>query len=517
MPPDKKVYIHTTKDGRLGDTTEADVRTMVEELKDSAKIVVHLHGGLVSKDRALEMADRLQPYYLNAGVRPIFMVWESGFVETIRNNLHEIDKEQIFTILVKKVLKYAVGKLTDTSDAKATGRLLLPNDIKVAIEFNKRRQQVTPFFDVNPTGLTELTQAERKRFESDLATDVAFQEESQAIVDGSRPAEEIQTVTAKGVTALHRRSARTLMSPDVVEELVADAAEKEGKGILSTAALIVRAGKILNRVIQRFVAQHDHGVYATVVEEVLREFYLANVGADIWGMMKKDTADTFAEFGQVPKRGGWLLVQELGRVIKEGHRPEVSVVAHRAGAIYACHLLAHLDWARDDQTHPLPRDFKLKNLIFLAPACDFRLFDRTLTRHRQSALFDYFRMFALSDKLESGYWEVPGVYPRSLLYFVSGVVERELDNSAYDMPLVGMQRYFNMQHRLTKLLVYRQPEVERVRQFLAQSPERRSEVWSEEDRGPGLASDAIRHGAFTDTGERSRTIAAVQHLLQEGW
>jgi hypothetical protein len=511
VPSDKKFYIHTGKDGLLEDTSEADVLALVEDLRNSKKIVLHLHGGLVSKDRALEMADRLVPSYLKAGARPIFMVWESGFLETISHNLHEIDKERIFALLVKKILKYAVGKLTDTSGAKATGQLLLPRDLEVTKEFIRRRQDETPFVDVEPITVTELTQAERNRFENDLATDIDFQEASQAIVDGARPTEAFQTVTAKGVKSMHRRSAQTLMSPEVVEELVADAAEKEGKGIFSTAALIVKAGKILKRVIERFVSHRDHGIYATVMEEVLREFYVANVGAAVWGMMKQDTADTFAQFGEEPKRAGWFLVQELGRMMRDGHQPEVSVVAHSAGAIYACHLLAHLDWARFDPTHPLPTDFKLKNLIFLAPACDFSLFDRTLTRHRQNALFEHFRMFALSDRLESGYWEVPGVYPRSLLYFVSGVVERIGDESAYDMPLVGMQRYF------TNSAVYSQSEVERVRQFLALSPDRRSEVWSEEDRGPGLVSDAIRHGAFADTGERSKTIAAVQQLLQEGW
>ena len=42
--------------------------------------------------------------------------------------------------------------------------------------------------------------------------------------------------------------------------------------------------------------------------------------------------------------------------------------------------------------------------------------------HRQSPLFDNFRMFSLSDEMEAGYWEIPAVYPRSLLYLVSGLV-----------------------------------------------------------------------------------------------
>jgi hypothetical protein len=248
-----------------------------------------------------------------------------------------------------------------------------------------------------------------------------------------------------------------------------------------------------------------------VVEEVLRDLYLANVGAAIWGTMKKDTADAFEQFGQQPLRAGWFLIQELGKMMEEGHRPEISVVAHSAGAIYACNLLAHLDWVRSQTDHPLPDDFKLKHLIFLAPACDFGLFDRVLTRHRQSALFENFRMFSLSEELEAGYWEVPGVYPRSLLYFVSGVVEKDRDASAYDLPLLGMQRYYAMEQ------VYQQPEIERARRFLAETADQQSEVWSEANRGPGLISDAIRHGGFDSTEERSKTVVAIQHILKEGW
>ena len=513
MPLDKKFYIHTGKDGILEDTTDDDVRALVADLKNASKLLVHLHGGLISKDAALEKAERLVPVYQAAGARPVFMVWESGFLETISNNLHEINNEKIFSFIVKRVLKYAVGKLTNIGGSKASGQLPLPKDIEVSKEFNKRLNEKpdgeVPYGNFKPEGLDELTERERKRFEDSLATDPEFQNEVQAIVDTAKP-EETES-TSKGVTTKRRKSTSTLMSPEVVDELVTDAAEKEGKGIFSSAAMVLKAGQILWRVIDRFRHGRDHGLYATVVEEVLREFYVANIGSAIWGMMKKDTEDTFANVGQQPARAGWFFVQELGKLMKEGHRPEVSVVAHSAGAVYASHLLAHLAWARDDQNHPLPDDFRLKNLIFLAPACSFTLFDRALVGHRQSPLFEHFRMFSLSDELEAGYWEIPAVYPRSLLYFVSGVVEQENGKSAEDLPLLGMQRYF------TTAETYQQPDIERVRQLLVLAPDKRSEVWAEENRGQGLWSDAVTHGSFDSTEERKKTIESIQHILKLGW
>jgi pimeloyl-ACP methyl ester carboxylesterase len=510
MAIDKKFYIHTGKDGILEDTSDDDVRALVADLKSASKLVLHLHGGLIKKSAALEKVERLTPAYQAAGARPVFMVWESGFLETITNNLNEINKEKIFSIIVRRVLKYGVGKMLNIEGSKASGQLPLPKDIEVNTEFNKRLgpDGEVPYNDFRPLALDEVTETERKRFEDSLATDTEFQNEVQAIVDSTRP-EEIES-TSKGVTARRLKSTSTLISPEVVDELVADAAEKEGKGIFSSAAMILKAGQVLWRVLDRFRHNRDHGLYATVVEEVLREFYVANIGSFVWGAMKKDTEDTFANVGQQPTRAGWFFVQELGALMKHGHRPEVSVIAHSAGAIYASHLLVHLAWARADQKHPLPHDFRLKNLVFLAPACTFRLFDRALAAHRQAPLFDHFRMFALRDELEAGYWEIPAIYPRSLLYFVSGVVERENGKGAEDLPLVGMQRYFI--HTET----YRQPEVERVRDLLG-AADRRSEVWSEANDGNGLWSDAVKHGGFDSTEDRKKTIESVQYILKSGW
>jgi hypothetical protein len=240
------------------------------------------------------------PAYQAAGARPVFMVWESDFLETTSNNLHEINKEKIFSFIVKRVLKYSVGKLTNIGGSKASGQLPLPKDIEIGKEFNKRLTEKpdgeVPYGDFKPESLDELTEAERKQFEDSLATDPDFQNEVQAIVDTAKP-EETES-TSKGIVVRQRKSTSTLMSPDVVDELVADAAEKEGKGIFSSAAMIIKAGQILWRVIDRFRRGRDHGLYTTVVEEVLREFYVANVGSAIWGMMKKDTEDTFANVGR---------------------------------------------------------------------------------------------------------------------------------------------------------------------------------------------------------------------------
>jgi hypothetical protein len=96
---------------------------------------------------------------------------------------------------------------------------------------------------------------------------------------------------------------------------------------------------------------------------------------------------------------------------------------------------------------------------------------------------------------------VPPLYPRSLLYLVSGLFEDEPDQ-----PLVGMARY------ITDTEVYNEAEVTTVRRFLL-TPRERS-IWSQEDRGAGLTSDARKHGAFDATvGAYTKTMESALHFL----
>jgi hypothetical protein len=165
-------------------------------------------------------------------------------------------------------------------------------------------------------------------------------------------------------------------------------------------------------------------------------------------------------------------------------------------------MMAHVELALADADHPLSAPFSFENLILLAPACGFDLLADTLENRRE--LFKRLRLFAMTDKNESGKPMIPGVYPRSLLYFVSGVTEREATGEgAYDLPLVGMERYY------ARSGVYNFPEVNAVREFI-EADERRA-VWSVENRGPGLASSSITHGGFDDD---RPTIESVVHMIK---
>jgi len=413
----------------------------------------------------------------------------------------EIARESFYQSVLGKVLKWARGKLAAGVGAKSIGPADLPYAPDVRRELKKLERNEEPFAGATGTP-EEISQAELDQFQHELALDEDFEKACAAIVSAYIP-EHDRDSKGVGGSGTVRAAERTLLSPEVVDELKGD--RSGAKGWLSTAKTIIRVGLVLKRVISRFRTGRDHGLYTTVVEELLRAFYLASVGTAVWEAMKGETADTFLP-GE-PARGGRTFVDELAAQMADGNRPPFSIVAHSLGSVFACRLIDDLAACRANPNHPLPADFQLKNLILLAPAVNHSLFDLMLSQH--SGLIDNFRMFALTDSQEAGYWEVPGVYPRSLLYLVSGLLECDsAENSVPDMPLVGMQRYFSNEG------IYNMPDVQRVRRFLAEPGQNRL-VWAVSDNGPGMSSDARKHGAFDDAPSETNTMLHVCHMLSQ--
>jgi hypothetical protein len=110
-----------------------------------------------------------------------------------------------------------------------------------------------------------------------------------------------------------------------------------------------------------------------------------------------------------------------------------------------------------------------------------------------------FRMFGLKDELERGYWEVPLLYPASLLYMVSGLFEE----TEVDMPIVGMQRYF------AGVKPYDKPDLRQVAEWIGARS-----VWSRSEGAIGLNSGAERHGGFD---EDVAARESLKHILQHGF
>jgi hypothetical protein len=508
--PNEPLLIRTKEHGILDQTTAEVVRGIARSLVIADQSVIHVHGGLVSAANAIKAAIRLDAVY-RPTLLPVFPVWESGLLEIARNHEKDIFSEKLFKALLKLLLKWAGGKVLEVPGARAPGDPLPPplydHEVRQALE-NAEAAGINstvpePLIDVKPPiqGPPPLTPDEEKEFEEILKQDQDLQDAVDGVVLG---------LNVPSIQGARSPSPNVVPTPTLISKNIQDELRREGerdggaRGVAAALAIIKHGVIIFARIIKRFYQHRAHGLYTTCVEEICRELYLDAIGEWFWTQMKNDTADTFSPGEANEPRGGSTLVQALAAEVSTAAKtgrplPKISIVAHSAGSIWTCHFLKALDDSR--QSGEMPASFRLHKLIFLAPACTSALFARTLELHAARPLFAEFRMFALDDSLESGYWEAPPLYPRSLLYMVSGMFE-----STVDEPLLGMQRY------LIDTKVFNEADIRAIRTFLATSATQ--SIFSIAQGADGLSSDALRHGAFTNTAvPEPATMASVLYML----
>ncbi len=183
--------------------------------------------------------------------------------------------------------------------------------------------------------------------------------------------------------------------------------------------------------------------------------------------MKNDAADAF---GTEEDAFGTYLLGELDALAT---RPRVLLSAHSAGAVYATRLIVN------DSS---PEGF---DLGWVATVVNYTQFAELLKNH--GSKIRNFRMFGMKDSLEKADTLVgkqKWIYPRSLLYFVSGVCERDArDRRITDQCIPSMQRYCNGGYQIPR---DRRIEVEEVRSFLNGGSNR--VVWSIANDGLGISA-----------------------------
>jgi len=239
----------------------------------------------------MRIASRLLSAYRSAQSYPIFFVWESGLLEVLSHNLGDIAQEKVFQRLLSRVVQFAVAKLTQSAGARDTGLLELPYESQVDQELAKLTAGQEPYASLAPTALPSdatLQSREEQQIRDELEMDQALVQEAYRIAEGFKTVQQVEAdrQTTRGVRV--QGSTQTLMDPSVIDEIRREElATLQARGLLTTGFIIKGAISILKRTIVRFARQRSHGLYATVVEEILREFYLANVGEVVWNLMKK--------------------------------------------------------------------------------------------------------------------------------------------------------------------------------------------------------------------------------------
>ena len=376
------------------------------------RLAVHFHGGLVGEQSGIDTANRMKQQFEMAGAIPLTVVWETDLVTTIRDNLTSINN----TTLFQKILHYVI---------KVAGRRAGLPGAKGGVEWD-----------------SPSIEAERATEEPFAELDAAFRQEgitakSVGTADPNFPRlekdveEEFRQRLAadRALTELLQDEApkTDLLNPDYRQF---DREGADAKGIFETLKLAVPLAKIVVRVIRRIWNRRDHGFYATVVEEILRELYLANFAAWVWGGMKTKAHAMFENNNGRPQaelRAGTYLFDRLAQVQAETKLP-IYLSGHSAGAIAIAELLDSLG----NQTV-----LRFPSVQLLAPALRNDQFQRTFVSNNRSPAVGNFRCFTMSDDAEKKERLFNPLYTRSLLYFISGVLEPD----EVDMPIIGMQRF----------------------------------------------------------------------------
>jgi len=493
------------KNGTFDNTTPQQMDGMFARWdQDPARpLIVHFHGGLVSENSGMATAKRLLPFYWDAGAYPAFVVWEAGGLEVLQHNLGEIFDEKFFKRLLTIVAKFVIGKLNGAGGRG--GFVELPTDAEIQQELRLGVMREVPFDDRSASELPEdvdLTPAEQQQLRRLVETDTRLATEIQSIVNSRRAPADVQREMIETRGGRVRTVADSLMEQEVIDAIQVE----PGRALFGVPTrIVVGAVKITAHVIKRFARRRDHGVYATIVEEILREFYVGNAGQLIWNLMKTDTQDAFKPGPDA--HGGTRFLQRLAERMTVDPTRNVTLVGHSTGAVYICRLL-------QAAAGTLPPNAQF-DVIFLAPANTFDLFKETLADAQPR--IRNIRIFGMQDAVERKDRLVPVVYPHSLLYFVSGVCEKGDGDSQADTPLVGLDRFYASRDP------YRNdPAIAAAKAFLGAAG-RPFATWSIADGGLGFAADAIKHGDFdnfeTDaTPPLMRPIGtSVRHILQHGY
>lgn len=481
--------------GRLAsDTPFHVVQQIVSDAVHEENIVIHFHGGLVNETNARAMANRLLPIYQQAGAYPIFPVWEAGLFETIQNNLGDVAREKLFQLVLKRVRNIARRKFVQDEGGRSAGVVpvvdVSAEEEALILALETDDASLMPDEPIPSTDLSPLSDTEILTLEMEFQQDPELQIVAQEVSAGLRNPEDIMRDEATRSMSPIVASSFTFMDSAAVKRLV-DQPDPSSRGVFSIIKMVKAIVIVAGRVIARYLAGRDHGFHATVVEEILREFYIANIGGTIWSHMKGDTRDSFDD--DPTQYGGTALLSELGKRIQAGARPKVTLVGHSTGAVYIAHLL-------EASASLIPADFKF-NVVLLAPASTFDLTVSTFIPHQEK--IGGLRMFTMTDENEKADQLVPVLYPHSLLYFISGVLEPDAD-----CPIVGMQLFYDpLKYEASKF-----KKVAKFRQFIANI--NNGVVWSVNNGEEGLNTEALHHGDFDND---PATLDSIQQIIQNGF
>lgn len=489
-------YVHVGKHGTfypdnntLYNSTPNEVDSLFKFLKENnkSKLLLYFHGGLVPADEGLKTAERIVRYSSSGSDSHAFcFIWETGWMKTITDNLTTISNSAFFRKILIKVLKVIGPKLGIEYDD-------LFNDAKGFAQFTEEQIEAE---------LSKEAPFESYQINTDAKSATILYAESQIDEGGIQILEselqaELEVEIESDVELQELISAeKSQAEEDILDPKYKHNLEENAKGLITTMEVIIGATKVAIRVIKRYIKKRNHDFYPTVAEETMRELYVSELGNWLWGNMKKKATDMWkhsdfeGDYTQWPV--GLYFIKKLTEYQEQtGKKLTIDLVGHSAGSIVICELIKMIS--------AKGYDIKFRNVIFMAPACRTDLFKNTILKN--PSIFSSFRCFTMSDEYEKKDRLSYFVYPRSLLYLISGILEDESDAL-----ILGLQRHTTGNHP------YNDDNAIQISDFLKIEGHT---VYAVTDKSAldGFRSGARKHGDFDD--DEETTLDSIIHIIKQ--
>jgi len=423
-------------------------------LSKKKNLTIYVHGGIVSSsDNLFEHPFHQNPEsfqlfnLLDTKTYPIFFIWETGVVETLR----AMQNEGKFREILLGMAAEEVNELLKGFLQSPIRYLLKMAEKYIDLPVFKALERHVPVALESSEGLGATSEDDEELFQELLDNDIELrahlEEVAQAMIE--------QEEGGLGAVETELPLDADFYSKEFLEDIRTDYQENAaglGAGVsdLLLKELFQRTVKALlaiyKEVKRRRKINRDHGLWPTIVEEALDITKFSRLFAAAWDQMKENARETYAEDNPAtdnigPRGGRYFLNCLADFLLKQPKGPDgmvdfdVSLVGHSAGAIHLSHCLATAEEIFKEKGLD---NFVFKNLILLAPAVNIDIFSELVLPN--SHLIKSLRIFTMQDNLEIKDQCAGLFYPRSLLYLVSGAAEHDPDG---DKPLLGLQRHLN--------------------------------------------------------------------------
>lgn len=477
MPIPKISYVLSDQgqfvtDGDPATTTQADMDSAFAQFKqqrdaNNTPLAIFFHGGLVDEKTFMTdpMPTLLQQYRDVGKGFPYFFVWRTGIGETImdwaRDHLggimsnqkvsdavqaaHEESSKPEYADALQSTQTFREFSALDTPRTTQTDSTELQAKLEAKYRKEPRVQKLQAIFTAKPVAQPRMLTLEKPQQKGGAMTD-----------------DEVVEAVNSGMAAPHTSGELMMALPLGID----------------IAAMLAEASV---RVIWRNINHRNHPGVSTMSEEVARALGVAAFGQTMWQTMKDDSTKAFNPTGV-----GTAFIQGLKTLAASdpNKTTRVLLIAHSAGAIYV------VDFLNAVEAMQVPSNVTF-DVIYMAAAVRSDKFGDLLQSNAGKRISN-FRSFSMQDPVEqwcglSGIKIIDALFPASLLYVISGILEPEPD---YDVPLAGMDRFIGVNTRFAS--------IDQDQVIINYATHARPAVWSPTDSSakPGYTSAGKDHGGF---------------------